>query len=149
MRRYLLPLASLPCLLAAACGSGEDVEAKLAARRAALGLPAAPVAFAEAMRRMQEGGYEGLLARVGSKRLARDDVVDAALTIEGLLAHADPATAEARPPDPLRFDALLAGARRSATALARAVLSGGDGIEEAGEVIASCTACHLTFRKPR
>jgi hypothetical protein len=101
------------------------------------------------MRRMQDRGYEGLLARVGSKRLAKDDVIDAALDIENLLAHADPLTAEARPPDPSRFDALLGDARRKSTALARAMIAGGDGVKEAGEVVAACTACHLIFKKSR
>jgi len=126
-----------------------DVDGLVVARRAALGLPAESRPFADAMKRMQEKGYEGFLARVGSKRVPADDVVDAALDMENLLAHADPSTAEARPPEPPRFDALLADARRKTTALARAVLAGGSGRKEAGEVVASCTACHLVFRKPR
>lgn len=125
------------------------MDADLQARRAVLGLPTEPLPFADAMRRIQQRGFEPLLARVGSKRLNRDDVADAALEIENLLARADPVTAEARPPDPPRFDSLLADARRKSTALARAVLAGGDGAQEAGEVIASCTACHLIFRELR
>jgi hypothetical protein len=145
MARYLV------LCLVAACGSDGEVDARLAARRAAIGLGDGPVAFAEAMARIREKGYEGLLARaqLGSKRLLPDEVLDAALDLENLLARADPATAAARPPDPPGFDARLARARGKASALARAVAAGRSGEKEAGELIASCLDCHVTFRIPR
>lgn len=137
-------------ILVAACGSrGEDVDALLATRRAALGLGDGRIAFADAMARMRAKGYEGLLARVGSKRLLPDDVLDAALEIEDLLARADPANAAGRPPDPPGFDGRLAEARERARALARAVATGRVGEKEAGELLASCVDCHVTFRIPR
>ena len=140
MRPYLVLVAL------AACGSGEDVDGRLAARLAALGLGTGPIAFADAMKGIETKAYEGLLARVGSKRLRRDETLDAVLDIGNLLARADPLTAAARPPDPLGFDARLADARERALALARAVASGGTGEAEARELIASCVSCHVTFR---
>jgi len=125
------------------------VDARLATRRAALGLANEPLAFADAMKEVREKGYEGFLARVGSKRLTPDEVLDAALDLESLLQRADPRTAEARPPDPPRFDARLADARGRATALARAVAQGKSGDLEAKELLASCVDCHVTFRIQR
>lgn len=125
------------------------MEARLATRRVALGLPSEPLAFADAMKQVQEEGYEGLLARVGSKRLRPDEVLDAALDLENLLSRADAETAEARPPDPPLFDARLADARGKATALARAVARGNSGDLEAKDLLASCVDCHVTFRIPR
>lgn len=93
--------------------------------------------------------FEGVLARVGSKRLARDEALDMALGLENLLSRADPSTAEARPSNPPVFDARLAAARGRALALARALARGEDGKTEAGEVVASCFDCHVIFRKPR
>jgi hypothetical protein len=143
MRRYLV------LVIVAACGSDGELDARLAARRAALGLADDPLTFPEAMIRIREKGYEGLLARVGSKRLRPDDVLDAALDLQNLLARADPATAAARPPDPPGFDSRLAHARAKALALARAVAAGGSGEAEAGDLVASCVDCHVTFRIPR
>lgn len=105
--------------------------------------------FADAMKRVRTQGYEGLLARVGSKRLSKDEVLDAAVEIESLLARADPSTAEARPPDPPDFDAKMKAARERALAFARAAAKGGTGEAEARELVASCVACHVTFRTPR
>lgn len=103
------------------------------------------------MARIRERGYEGLLARtqLGSKAVRPDEVLDAALEIENLLARADPATAAVRPPDPPGFDARLAHARGKATDLARAVAAGRAGEKEAGELVASCLDCHVRFRIPR
>ncbi len=125
------------------------MDGRLAARRAALGLKSGPIAFADAMKRIEAKGYEGLLARVGSKRLPKDEVLDMAVDVENLLARADPKTAAARPPNPLVFDARLADARERAMALARAVASGGTGEPEARDMIVSCVSCHVTFRTPR
>lgn len=125
------------------------MDARLAARRAALGLAGGPIPFADAMKRIEAKAYEGLLARVGSKRLPKDEVLDAAVDIENLLLRADPATAVARPPNPLVFDTRLADARERALALARAVANGGTGEPEARELIVSCVSCHVTFRAPR
>jgi hypothetical protein len=137
-------------LLLAACGSGEDADARLAARRAALGLGgSASVPFAEAMARMQAKAFEGLLHRVGSKALPPGEALDAALEIEDLLARADAANAAARPPNPPVFDARLAASRGRALELARALARGRDGIKEAAEVVASCFDCHVMFRAPR
>lgn len=122
------------------------MDARLAARRAALGLGTGRVPFAEAMRQIEAREHEGILARVGSKRLTPDEVLDVALEVEDLLARADASTAAARPPDPHRFDARLADARARAAALARAVAKGGTGETEARELIASCVSCHVTFR---
>jgi hypothetical protein len=143
MRPYLV------LALVAACGSEPDADARLAERRAALGTKSEPMPFADAMKRIEAQGYEGLLARVGSKRLSRDEVLDAAVEIESLLARADPSTAEARPPDPPDFDAQMKNARGRAAAFARAVAKGGTGEVEARELFASCQACHVTFRTPR
>ncbi len=142
MRRYLV------LCLVAACGAGGELDVRLAARRAALGLADDPLPFPEAMARIREKGYEGLLARAGSgsMRLQPDEVLDAALEIENLLARADPATAAVRPRDPPGFDARLAHARGKASALARSVAAGGSGGKEAGELVASCLDCHVTFR---
>jgi hypothetical protein len=154
MRRYLArpgrAAAALALSLAAACGS-DGADARLAARRTALGLGEDPLAFADAMLRMREMGYEGLLARarLGSRRLRPDDVFDAALEIENLLARADPDTAAVRPPDPPGFDSRLADARARAADMARALARGEAGEEEAGELLASCVDCHVTFRIPR
>lgn len=143
--------ALLALSLVAACGSDGEADARLAARRAALGLPEDPVPFSEAMARLREKGYEGLLARaqLGSKALRPDEVLDAALEIESLLSRADPSTAAARPPDPPGFDARLAAARGKATDLARAIAAGKPGEREAGDLVASCLDCHVTFRIPR
>jgi hypothetical protein len=154
MLRYLAgPLrraATVALCLAAACGSGtEELDARLQARRAALGLDDGTLTFADAMSRMRAKGYEGLLARVGSKRLRPDDVLDAALEIGSLLARADKETASVRPPDPPGFDSLLARARAKADELARAAAAGRTGEKEAGELLASCVDCHVTFRIPR
>lgn len=108
-----------------------------------------PLAFADAMKRIEAQGYEGLLARVGSKRLPADDALNAAVDLENLLARADPSTAEARPPDPPDFDAKMKAARERASAFARAVAKDGTGEAEARELVASCVACHVTFRTPR
>ncbi|MCK6462047.1 MAG: hypothetical protein L6Q95_19365, partial [Planctomycetes bacterium] len=143
--------ALLALSLVAACGSDGEADARLAARRAALGLPEDPVPVSEAMARLREKGYEGLLARaqLGSKALRPDEVLDAALEIESLLSRADPSTAAARPPDPPGFDARLAAARGKATDLARAIAAGKPGEREAGDLVASCLDCHVTFRIPR
>ncbi len=101
------------------------------------------------MKGIEAKGYEGLLARVGSKRLSGDEVLDAALEIENLLVRADPSTAAARPPDPLVFDTRLADARERALALARAAARGGTGEPESRDLIVSCVSCHVTFRTPR
>jgi hypothetical protein len=136
-------------LVAAACAPTPDPVGRLAARRAALGLSSEPLPFAEAMERMEAKAYESFLVRVGSRRHSDEEVLDAAVDIENLLARADGVTAEARPPDPPTFDDRLRAARERASAFARAVASGGRGEAEAGELLACCMQCHLIFRKPR
>ena len=143
MRRYLV------AVLLAACGSGTDVDARLAARRAALGLGSAPLPFADAMKTIETKAYEAVLMRVGSKALPAEEVFDAAVEVENLLARADPKTAAARPPDPLVFDARMKDARERARALSRALALGRSGETEAGELALSCVACHVIFRTPR
>jgi hypothetical protein len=140
MRPYLL-------VLLAACGS--DVEGRLAARRAALGLANGPIPFADAMKGIEAKAYEALLARAGAKRLPADELLDAALDIENLLVRADASTAAARPPNPLDFDSKLKESRERALALARAVARGGTGEPEARALVDSCVHCHITFRTPR
>jgi hypothetical protein len=142
MRRYLVPL------LLAACGRETDADARLAARRAALGLDTEPVPFADAMKTIEKRAYEAVLMRVGSKGLSAEEVLDVAVEVENLLARADPATAAVRPPDPLVFDARLKDARARAAAFARAALDEG-AEEEARALVASCVSCHVTFRTPR
>jgi hypothetical protein len=95
------------------------------------------------MRQMGVKAYEALLARVGSRRLTEEEVLDAAVEIETLLARA------VGPPDPPGFDPLLARSRTLARALALAVAQGKRGDAEARELLASCMDCHVIFRKPR
>jgi hypothetical protein len=101
------------------------------------------------MARIQAKAYEGLLARVGSKGLPPAAALDGVLEIEDLLARADPATAASRPPNPPVFDARMQDARAKARELSRALARGEPGRAEAGDLIASCVACHVTFRAPR
>ncbi len=101
------------------------------------------------MKTIETKAYEAILMRVGSRGLAAEEVFDAAVEIESLLARADPLTAAARPPDPPVFDARLKDARERATVLARVLADGGTGDMEARALIASCFACHVTFRTPR
>jgi len=98
---------------------------------------------------MEKGAFEGLLTRVGSRRLPADEVLDAALRIEDLLARADPASAAARARAPAEFDDRLRQSREDALALARAVAAGERGTEIASVLITSCLGCHETFRKRR
>jgi hypothetical protein len=144
MRRFYLL-----CLLAAACGdAGKDIDEELMSRRAALGLKQDPMSFSAAMAWMGERTIEGLLTRVGSRRLHSDDVLDAALRVENALARADLASAgEHRATDPAGFDRLTLQTREHATALARAVAAGGDGKEEAATLLTACVECHLTYRR--
>jgi hypothetical protein len=144
MRRFYLL-----CLLAATCGDVRPTpDAELTARRAALGLGKDPLSFTEAMAWMGERSIEGLLARVGSRRLHRDDVIDAALRIENVLARADLASAgKHRAADPGGFDRLHLRTRDHATALARAVAAGEDGKEEAATLLTACVECHLNYRQ--
>jgi len=137
-------------LLLAACSPAPDVDARLLARRAALGLGSGPLAFPEAMQRKGAKAYEALLARVGSRRLPADEVLDAALELENLLARADVATAGAvRDADPRGFDGRLEASRDRALDLARAIAAGGSGEKEARVLLMSCMECHLMFRKPK
>jgi hypothetical protein len=143
MRRLYL------ALLAVACARQPTGEAEVAARRAALGLPEEPLRFADAMKRIETGGYEAFLARIGTRRLTPAEVLDAAVRIDHLLEQADGATAEARAKDPGAFDAALTSARTWATAFARAVARGGRGDLEARGLLASCIDCHMGFKTPR
>ncbi|MHC4972876.1 MAG: hypothetical protein ACYTG3_11145 [Planctomycetota bacterium] len=144
MRRFYLL-----CLLAATCGdAGPNPDAELTSRRAALGLGKGPLSFAEAMAWMGERTMEGFLTRVGSRRLHRDDVLDAALRVENVLARADLASAgKHRASDPGGFDRLHLRTRDLATALARAIVAGEDGKEEGATLLTACVECHLTYRK--
>lgn len=144
MRRFYLL-----CLLAAACGAaGKDIDEDLTARRAALGLQKDPIPYAEAMAWMRERGIEGLLARVGSRRLHKDDALDAALRIENMLARADLASAgRHRAPDPEGFDGLSRRTREHANALARALAKGATGKEEGATLLTACVECHLNHRR--
>lgn len=91
---------------------------------------------------------EGFLTRVGSRRLHRDDVLDAALRVENVLARADLASAgKHRASDPGGFDRLHLRTRDLATALARAIVAGEDGKEEGATLLTACVECHLTYRK--
>jgi len=124
------------------------VEAALTSRRAALGLAQDPLPFGDAMDWMEERAVEGLLARVGSRRLHRDDVLDAALRIENVLARATPASAgRHRASDPEGFDRLTLRTREQAAALARAVAAGEDGKQEAATLLTACVECHLNHRQ--
>jgi hypothetical protein len=144
MRRFYLL-----CLLAAACGdAGRDVDDELAGRRAALGLGQDPLPFADAMAWMRQRAIEGLLGRAGSRRLDRDDLLDAALRIENVLARADLASAgRHRAPDPDGFDRFTHRTREDAAALARAVAKGGNGQAEAMALLTACVECHLNHRR--
>ena len=121
----------------------------LAGRRVALDLGGAALSFHDAMAAMEKGAYEGLLSRVGSRRLPREDVLDAALRIEALLARADPLTADERARAPGEFDRLASRARAGAGALARATAAGELGETEAAALLTSCVECHRAFRKRR
>ncbi|MHC4548649.1 MAG: hypothetical protein ACYTEZ_07710 [Planctomycetota bacterium] len=139
----------LLCLLAACGNSGRDAKEVLLARRVALGLGEEPLAFADAMHAMAKREVEGLLARVGSRRLPREQVLDEAVRIESLLARADPASAGAyRAANPEEFDALAAQARRRALQFARAA-AGEDARREAEQLLVACVDCHLTYRPRR
>lgn len=97
---------------------------------------------------MGERTIEGLLTRVGSRRLHRDDVLDTALRIENVLSRADPASAgRHRASDREGFDLLHGRAREAASGLARAVASGRDGEQEAATLLTACVECHLNHRK--
>jgi hypothetical protein len=148
VRRFYL-LCPLLCLLAAACGDASaDLDRELAARRAALGLGNEPLSFADAMTWMRKRTMEGLLARVGSRRLRRDDVLDTALRLENVLARTEPASAgRHRAADPGGFDRLLRRSREQAGALARAMASGADGRDEAATLLTTCVECHLEHRQ--
>jgi len=136
---YLLGLL----LLLAACGKQADaVQERLAARRTALGLPPDPLTFEDAMRAMEEARYETVLARVGSRRLSREEVLDTALQVESLLARAEPPAG--RPP---RFAGLLGVSRQAALELARAAAGDGPLEKPAYALIASCLDCHREFRE--
>jgi hypothetical protein len=144
MRRFYLL-----CLLAGACGPAlPDVDAELAARRAALGLAQDPLPFADAMAWMEAQAVEGLLTRVGSRHVPRDDVLDAALGIENALARAELASAgHYRAPDREGFDRLMRRTREQANALARAMVEGADGKAEAAALLTGCVECHRTHRR--
>ena len=101
------------------------------------------------MEEMDRRAFEPLLGRVGSLRLPRQEVLDAALRVENLLARADPAAVPERAGDPDGFDALLREARDRAGALARTAVEGGRGTEEAYGLLATCVNCHQRFRRSR
>ena len=151
MRRPYLLLLLLLLLFGAACADpGPEVAERLLARRVALGLSRDRLAFEAAMERMEERRFEALLARVGSKRLARAEVLDAALRIENLLLRADPETAgAARQKAPAEFEAWLRRARERASALARATAGGETGEGEARELLTTCLGRHLSHRERR
>jgi len=124
------------------------VDAELEARRAVLGLAQEPLPFADAMAWMRAQAVEGLLTRVGSRRLRRDEVLDAALGIENALARAElPSAGRHRAPDPEGFDRLMRRTREQANALARAVEKGEDGTAEAAALLTGCVECHRTHRR--
>jgi len=124
------------------------VDAELAARRAALGLAQDPFPFADAMAWMETRAVEGLLTRVGSRRVRRDDVLDAALGIENALARAElPSAGRHRAPDPEGFDRLVRRTRDRAKVLARAMVKGEDGKAEATALLTACVECHRNHRR--
>lgn len=124
------------------------MDEELATRRAALGLSEEPLPFTDVMAWMGARTMEGFLTRVGSRRLHRDDVLDAALRIENVLARADLASAgRHRAQDPEGFDRLHVRTRDDAGALARAVASGKDGREQAATLLTACVECHLNYRQ--
>ena len=143
----------LLCLLlfvTACTDPGAPVEERLLARRAALGLSSETMTFQDAMGAMDGAKYESLLARVGSRRLPADEVLDAALRIDNLLGRADPETAgKMRAEDPAHFDASLAQAKSAAAALARACAAGESGEAQARVLLTSCLDCHRSYRAPR
>jgi hypothetical protein len=135
-------------LLAAACARTPTGEAEVAARRAALGLPAEPLPFADAMKNLERKGAEAFLARIPSRGPSRALAFDTAVEILSLLERADATTATARAADPAAFDAALAAARTWATTFARAVGRGERGELEARGLLASCIDCHQAFKRP-
>lgn len=118
------------------------MQERLAARRTALGLPPDPLTFKAAMHEMDKARYETVLARVGSRRLSREEVLDTALQVENLLARAEPPAGQ-----PPRFQGLLGVSRKAALELARAA-AGEESLEKpAYALIASCLDCHREFRE--
>ena len=143
--RYL----PLVFLLAACADPDAAIDERLLARRVALGLKETELAFGAAMTKLEQGRYEPLLARVGSRRLPGDELLDAALEIENLLGRAQAEGVKERAADPAAFDTFLAEARARATALARAAAGGGDAQAEAGALLTGCLDCHSLFRPRR
>jgi len=145
-------LAYLLVSLSATAGCGSDrpsdpVGERLAARRAALGIPREPVAFTDAMRAMGKEGWQRRLERVALGGANAEEALDVGLSIHDLLTAAGPATGEGSgTPD---FAEELDRAGREARDLARAGAGGDSSATRSAAValVATCARCHNAYRR--
>lgn len=129
------------------CGSDRALDPageRLAARRAALGLPRQELPFVEAMGALDAEGWERRLEALALGDGGADEALDVGLAVEDLLLASGPFAEQ----DP-GFAELLDGARSLALELARSSVDAEPGARRssATALVATCARCHNRYRR--